>query len=157
MAIDSIRSFADLLPRMKPFEQRKYFDAIIAFMIRRYFASSHFDHEDTIFTASNIISGAADLLRTLTKQNEALNDHLVSLLTRSNLPSLDDSLAARRSVMAALAQDEGEQFPVWVNPMLTLRRQISHLTRKLHQTVRRYHVHQAHTRGTTRKYEYQLS
>jgi telomere length regulation protein len=40
--------------------------------------------------------------------NEVLKDHLVSSLTRSTIPSLDDSLATRRSVIAALAQDEGK-------------------------------------------------
>lgn len=49
----------------------------------------------------------AGLLEHLTHDNEGLKDHLVSILTRSTIPGLDDSLAARRSIIAALAQDEG--------------------------------------------------
>jgi telomere length regulation protein len=77
---------------MKTFEQRKYLNAILAFVVTKYFSSE----------------AAAGLIHTFTKDNDVLKEHLVSSLTRSTIPTLDDSLFARRSVMAALAKDEGQ-------------------------------------------------
>jgi telomere length regulation protein len=100
---------ADLISRLKSFEQQKYLSAVIAFIIKQYFASEISRPDDATIPASKIVSGVASLLHTLTKSNECLKDHLVSILTRSTIPALGDSLAARRSLMAAVAQDEGQK------------------------------------------------
>lgn len=84
-------------------------NAVIVYIIKQYFSLHGFSRDDEPLPASQIVSGAAGLLHSLLKGNEALTGHVVTLLTRSTIPSLDDSLAARRSVMAALAQDEGEK------------------------------------------------
>jgi telomere length regulation protein len=104
---DSVGLLTDFLLKMKTFEQRKYVDAIIAYTTKEYFASHLLGRDDGVLPGSKTISGAARLLHGLIKDNAVLKDHVVTLLTRSTIPSLDDSLAARRSVMAALAQDEG--------------------------------------------------
>lgn len=108
LASDSAKLLADCISRLKPFEQRKYLNALIAFMVKRYFSSDLVHHDDEPLPASKTISGAASLLHSLVEDNEGLKDHLVSTLTRSTIPSLDGSLAGRRSVMAALAEDEGQ-------------------------------------------------
>ncbi|KAF2831443.1 hypothetical protein CC86DRAFT_443135 [Ophiobolus disseminans] len=115
MDTDSVALLADLIPRLKPFEQRKYLNSIITFFIRRQFFPDHINLEDAPIPASTTISGIAKLLHILTKESDALKDHLVSLLTRSTLPSLDDSLGTRRSVMAAIAQDEDKLYTLLEN------------------------------------------
>ncbi|KAF2035856.1 hypothetical protein EK21DRAFT_53489 [Setomelanomma holmii] len=97
---------ADLMCRLKTFEQRKYLSAVVAFIAKQYFPSKIVQHEDIPVPSSKAVSGAATLLYGLTTDNELLKDHLVALLTRSTVPSLDDSLASRRSIIAAIAQDE---------------------------------------------------
>jgi telomere length regulation protein len=92
---------------MKTFEQRKYLNAILAFLARTYFLSEVFSKDDAPIPSSAAVSAAAGLIYALTKDNDALKEHLVSLLTRSTIPTLDDSLPGRRSIMAALAKDEG--------------------------------------------------
>jgi len=108
---DSATLLADLLSLLKPYEQRKYLDAVIVFVVKHYFSTDIVLREDKPIPMSKDVSGVASLLHILARENESLKDHLVSILTRSTVPSLDDSLAARRSVMAALAPDEGN------NPM----------------------------------------
>lgn len=104
---ESVALLADLLPRLKPYEQRKYLEAVIVFIVKQCFPADTIQREDEPIPVSKDVSGVACLLHVLTKENQSLKDHLVSILTRSTIPSLDDSLAARRSVMAALAPDEG--------------------------------------------------
>jgi telomere length regulation protein len=106
---DSAALLAAFLPRLKPYEQRKYLEAVIVFIVKQYFAADIVQHKDEPIPISKDVSGVASLLHMLTRENESLKDHLVSILTRSTIPSLDDSLAARRSVMAALAPDEGNK------------------------------------------------
>jgi len=138
---------------MKPFEQRKYLNSIVTFLVKQYFSSDHVDYEDAPISASKFVSGVARLIHVLTGESDALKDHLVSLLTRSALPSLDDSLAARRSVMAALAQDEGEYSRCLDDvDILTMSRQAAHFTRELHKDVWGLYVHQAHTCIAARRY-----
>jgi telomere length regulation protein len=112
LSTDSVLLLADFISRLKSFEQQKYLSAVITFLIKQYFASEITRPDDAPISASKTVSGTASLLHTLTKRNEGLKDHLVSILTRSTVPSLGDSLAARRSVMAALAQDEGQDYNV---------------------------------------------
>ena len=128
LTTDSVELLVDLVSQLKPFEQRKYLSSIIAFIVKQYFSSDHVNHEDVSIPASKTVCAAARLLQTLTKDSDVRKDHLLSLLMRSTLPSLDDSLAARRSVMAALAQDEGEALPcqycvdrlTWIDKLHTL-------------------------------------
>jgi telomere length regulation protein len=108
---DSTELLVDCISQLKPFEQRKYLNSLITFIVKRYFSSDIVHHDGGLLPTSKTISGAASLLHSLVKENEALKDHLASTLARSIIPSLDDSLAARRSVMAALAQDEGQLKP----------------------------------------------
>lgn len=93
---------------MKTFEQRKYLNAVIAFVDKQYFSSVMVSKEDVPISPSRVISGVAGLLHNLTKDNDILKEHLVSSLTRSTIPSLGDSLAACRCVIAALSKDEGQ-------------------------------------------------
>jgi telomere length regulation protein len=113
---DSVLLLAESMSRLKSFEQRKYLSAVIAFVVKQYFPSDIARPNDASIPASKTVSGAADLLYLFTKDEEGLKDHLVSILTRSTIPSLDDSLAARRSVMAALAQDEGKERTISIAP-----------------------------------------
>ncbi|KAJ4362832.1 telomere binding protein [Ascochyta clinopodiicola] len=103
---DQVKSFADLIGRMKAFEQRKYFTAVIVCISKQFFQLEGNSREETPIAASPVISGAAYLLNSFIKTNDVLKDYLVSSLTRSTIPSIDDSLAIRRSAVAALAQDE---------------------------------------------------
>jgi telomere length regulation protein len=105
---DSGVFLADYVSRLKPFEQRKYLNAIITFAAKRYFSSDTSRHTDISVPVSGTVSGLAGFIHVIVKDNESLRDHLVSILTRSVVPSLDDSLSVRRSVMAALSQDEGK-------------------------------------------------
>jgi telomere length regulation protein len=107
---DSAMLLAGAMSRMKTFEQRKYLSAIISFIVKQYFSFDIIHHDDAPIPKLKSVSGVASLLHTLTKDNDGLKDHLASIVTRSNIPSLDDSLAARRGIMAALAQDEGENI-----------------------------------------------
>lgn len=100
-------SLANLISLLKTFEQRKVFDAMTAFLVKRYTSADDVQHGDAPIAASKTISGLASLFHTILGSSEALKDHAVSLLTRSAIPSLNDSLSARRSMVAALAEDEG--------------------------------------------------
>lgn len=96
---------------MKAFEQRKYINAVVACIATQFFRSELVNKEDAPIAPSPLISGAACLMNSFIKTNDILKDHLVSSLTRSTIPSLDESLAVRRAVIAALAQDEGQLRP----------------------------------------------
>ncbi|KAF2132660.1 hypothetical protein P153DRAFT_309193 [Dothidotthia symphoricarpi CBS 119687] len=103
---DRIETLRDFMSRMKTFEQRKFLNAVIAFVDKQYFPSIMVDKEDTSITASKPISSVAGLLYSLTKDNDVLKEHLVSALAKSTIPSLSESFAARRSVIAALSKDD---------------------------------------------------
>ncbi|KAF2468184.1 uncharacterized protein BDR25DRAFT_290857 [Lindgomyces ingoldianus] len=96
----------EFLPKMRAHEQRQYLNSAISFLAKHYLASIIDSREDSPLKPSPAISAAAAIVHELIKGNEALEDHTVLLLTSSALPVLDDSLAARRSVIAALAQNE---------------------------------------------------
>jgi telomere length regulation protein len=105
---DSVVLLADLMSRLKPFEQRKFLSAVIAFVAKHYCPPDISRHGEALSIDSAVVSGMAGLVNGLVQSSEGLKDHVVSILTRPTISSLDDSLAARRSVMAALAQDEGQ-------------------------------------------------
>jgi telomere length regulation protein len=101
------------LSKMKAYEQRKYFNEILKFTADRYFGSAFKENAREAVGPSPTVSAVAGLLHNLIKDNELLRDHLVTTLTRSFIPALDGSLAARRSVIAALgAADEGKRVKV---------------------------------------------
>lgn len=104
---ESINAFEFFLSKMKAFEQRKYINSAITVLAKQYFASAVESKEDAFIKPSLIVSGVATFIHILIKNNELLREHLVSTMTKATIPSLDDSLAARRSVIAAIAQDEG--------------------------------------------------
>jgi len=103
----AIERLANLLPQMKTFEQRKCLNAVVAFVAKKYFSTEIISKDDAPVATSVTISSAAALFYTLIKDNDVLKEQLVISLTRSTVPALDDSLSARRSVLAALAKDEG--------------------------------------------------
>jgi telomere length regulation protein len=105
---DSVVLLADLMSRLKSFEQRKFLSAVIAFVAKHYCPSDISRHGEAPIIDSAVVSGVAGLVYGLVQSSEGLKDLVVSILTQPTIPSLDDSLAARRSVMAALAQDEGQ-------------------------------------------------
>ena len=96
------------LPKMKIHEQRKYLNSMIIVLTSKYLSTISESREDSPLKASNPISGAAAILCAITKNSDLLKDHIVTALTKSALPALDDSLAARRSIVAAIAQDDGK-------------------------------------------------
>jgi telomere length regulation protein len=61
---------------------------------------------DLSLQTSSTISGAATLIHSIIKENELLRDQAVTILTQPTLAAIDDSLHARRCVIAAIAQDD---------------------------------------------------
>lgn len=116
---DSTKILEKFLPSLKAYEQRKYLNAIITFVANRYLSSSVESKDDAPLKASPSVSGVARLLRNIVHENELLREHIVTILTRSSVPALDDSLAARRSIIAAIAQDEGKLARALLNAILT--------------------------------------
>jgi telomere length regulation protein len=107
---DLITALSPILSKLKAYEQRKYFNAIVTFVAQEYLSAEFERRDDTPLSASPIISGTATLLNMVLNENELLKDHSITILTQSSLASLDDSLAARRAIIAALAQDEGKRY-----------------------------------------------
>lgn len=104
---DEVRLLADLLPKLKSFEQHKYLDAVINYTITDFLPPQTVDYRDAPALSSKVISGAANLIHVLCRQTESLKNYLILLLTRPTIPSLNGSLAARRAIMAAVAQHDG--------------------------------------------------
>ncbi len=105
---DHVDKFVDLVHSLKAFEQRKYLNAVIVYVTKHFFQPEIVSKEDVPISQSPIISGAAFLLYKVIEGNETLKDHAVTSFTRSTIPSLDESFGTRRTVIAALAQDEGQ-------------------------------------------------
>lgn len=142
---------------MKSFEQRKYLSAATNFVIKQYLYSEIIHDPDASIKSSKVISGAAGLISQIVVDNNVLKEHLVSSLTRSIIPSLDDSLAARRAVIAALARDEGRDMSPPHSPdKLTSHRELTHAPGELHKALRRLHIHQTHANSAARRYECRL-
>ncbi|KAJ4382829.1 telomere binding protein [Didymella sp. IMI 355093] len=117
--VNRVARFAALVGRLKAFEQRKYFNAITAYVTKRFFQSEIVSKDDKPIRQSPTVSGAAYLLNSFMDNNDVLKDHVVTSLTKSAIPSLDDSLATRRSVVAALAQDEDKLQNLFENCIKT--------------------------------------
>ncbi|KAF2799128.1 hypothetical protein K505DRAFT_295246 [Melanomma pulvis-pyrius CBS 109.77] len=103
---NSMKILEHFLPKMKAHEQRKYINSIITVVSRLYLSSDVDTKENGPVKYSPKISGTAAIFYALIKENELLREHVASTLSKSTLSVLDDSLAARRSVISAIAQDD---------------------------------------------------
>lgn len=103
---EDVKLFSNLVRNLKAFEQRKCLNSTIAFVVEQFSSDTTNDFGGPI-VSPKVIAGAAGLISQIIKANEALKDHLVASLGRSSMPVLNDSLAARRSITAALKSDEG--------------------------------------------------
>jgi len=115
---DSSTIFAAFIQKMKSFEQRKYLNAVVAFVTKQYFNRKVEMKEDVPIKPSITVSAAAALIHSLVKDSEILKESLLSALTKSSIPALDDSVFARRSVIAVVAQDEGQYEDPCIRPQL---------------------------------------
>ncbi|KAF2634151.1 hypothetical protein P280DRAFT_464080 [Massarina eburnea CBS 473.64] len=113
----SVDTLAKVLGKMKSFEQRKYLNAIVTFVAKQYFGSAIETRNDTPIKSSVTVSAAAALIDTLIKDSESLKEHITSVLTKSNIPALDDSLLTRRSVLAVVARDEDQLHSLLENSL----------------------------------------
>lgn len=113
--MNRVAPFAALVGRLKAFEQRKYFNAVVAYVSTRFFQSEVVSEVDGNIANSPTVSGVAVLLNSFMSTSEVLKDHVVCSLSKSTIPSLDDSLATRRSVITAVAQDEGKDSYFYVD------------------------------------------
>ncbi|KAJ4288006.1 telomere binding protein [Kalmusia sp. IMI 367209] len=117
IATESISTFISLLHKMKAFEQRKYLISIIPVLSNQYLNAGISVKVAAPPEGSSFISAIAALVSELVKNNDTLKEQLVTSLTKSPLPALDDSLAARRSVIAAIAQDENQLHTLLENSL----------------------------------------
>jgi len=104
---ESTEILEQFLLALKPHEQRKYLNSMITVIVKRHLLSIDESRQDAPLNRSIVISGAAGVLWALIKDSELLKDHVCAVLTKPTLPALDDSLAARRSIVSTIAQDEG--------------------------------------------------
>jgi telomere length regulation protein len=104
---DSVTAFTSLLHKMKVFEQRKYLNAIISVISKHYLNKTSENTAASLSESSPLLAGVIALVSELIKGSSTLTEHLVASLTRSGIPALDDSISARRGVIAAIAKDEG--------------------------------------------------
>lgn len=107
----STATLEKFLPTLKAHEQRKHLNATLAFTAQRYLARVPGTKDDAALQASQQVSAVAALLYDMVKNNELLREHAVTVLTRSSSPALDDSLPTRRSLIAAIAHDDGQFCP----------------------------------------------
>ena len=108
IAEGSTELFEANFSRMKAHEQRQILNSILVVMTKRYFGSKFEVKEDRPLNPLSAVSSMATLVFGVVRTNELLKDHIIALLTTSTLPVLDDSLAARRSVISAIAQDQSK-------------------------------------------------
>jgi telomere length regulation protein len=104
---DFTTTFTSLLHKTKVFEQRKYFNAIISVISMHYLNTTDDFEEASLSESSPLLASVIALVSELLKDSDTLKEHLVACLTRSGIPALDDSLSARRGIIAAIAKDEG--------------------------------------------------
>lgn len=108
IANDSVATFSSLLQKMKIFEQRKYLSVILTFLSQQYLNTAVDITEISLLKNTPHIEGVATLIYELIKNNDSMKEHLVTSIPKSTVPALNDFLGARRSIIAALSQDEGE-------------------------------------------------
>lgn len=100
--------FSSFFGKMKAFEQQKYLNSVIASLSKQYLNIAVETREESLAASSSPVAAVASFINELIEHNDAMKDHLVMALVRSALPSLEDSIAVRRSVIAVLAKDEGQ-------------------------------------------------
>lgn len=115
---NSVTDFSSVIARLKVFEQRKYLNAIMTYLSRQYLGTVVYAKEVSLSKNSLTIAGIAAFISEIIKSSDTLKEHLISSLTKSIIPALDDSLGLRRSAIAALAQYEGQ----WMYCYLTYAR-----------------------------------
>ena len=103
---DSVNIFSSFLTKLKVFEQKKYLNAVMTWLSKRYLSHVLYTKEVSLSENSRLISGVASFIAEVIKLSEALKEHIILSLTRSTIPALD-SLGLRRSAIAALARDDG--------------------------------------------------
>ncbi|KAF1969206.1 hypothetical protein BU23DRAFT_513540, partial [Bimuria novae-zelandiae CBS 107.79] len=110
-------TFSSLLSRLKVFEQRKYLNSIITCLSKQYLETAVVAGERNSLESSPRIAGVATLMSNLIEDNQTLKEHLVTSLMKSAIPALDDSLGARRSIVAALAKYEDQLHTLLENSL----------------------------------------
>jgi telomere length regulation protein len=107
----STRLLSEFLPSLPVHDQRHFLNSVIAFLSKKYFGSI-VEGAELLSGEDPKISGVAYVIHELICNNGVLKDHIVAILTTSTFSALDDSLSARRGIIAAIAQDEGESLLV---------------------------------------------
>ena len=103
----SVNVFSSTFGKMKAFEQQKYLNAIIISLSKQHLNVGVETREASLAANSSPVAAVAYFINELVEHNDSMKDYLVTALVRSVLPSLEDSIAIRRSVIAVLAKDEG--------------------------------------------------
>lgn len=101
---------AKLLPTLKAHEQRKYFDATLNVVAQNHLAKTPGTKDEAGLNPGTQVSYAVAFFHEMMKENELLKDHAVNVLSKSGSPALNDSLPTRRSLIAAVAQFDGQFF-----------------------------------------------
>ncbi|CAI6272100.1 unnamed protein product [Periconia digitata] len=122
MLLDMLNSnnsskLAYFVNQMKVFEQKKYLHAILACLVKQFFSSTVDSKTDAPVASSSTVSAAITLINMFIDDNESLKDSLVSILTKSSVPALNDSLHTRRSAIAALAKHEDQLHTLLENSL----------------------------------------
>ena len=141
----------EFLPCLKAHEQRKYINSIITCITKHYLKTTIESKEDVPIRSSVAISSVAYLLHCLIRNNEVLKDHIVTILVQPSVPALDESLPARRGLLAAIAQDEGKHNISEMMQTLIASRQTTNIAREEHQSFWRFVLRQAYSHIATRK------
>lgn len=106
----SIAPVAQFLSKLAAHDQRQFLNSTITFFSTRYFNTVADEKKDVPLKSQLTISGVAHVIHELIRNNDLLKSHIVALLTNSTISALDDSLFARRSLVASIANDEGKYF-----------------------------------------------
>jgi telomere length regulation protein len=97
-----------LLTKLAPHEQRQFLNSTISYISNQCLGLIPETKDELVLKPSRTISGAARFINELISENEFLKDHIVSLLTSSAGSGMDGSLAVRRSIIAAISEDQGK-------------------------------------------------
>ncbi|KAF2750653.1 hypothetical protein M011DRAFT_516990 [Sporormia fimetaria CBS 119925] len=102
----SVGALKEVLIKLKKFEQQKYMTALLTYIPRGYFGSTISAKDKSSLQPSSMVSGTARLLHDLVSENDVLEEFLVTVLVRGKTLALDNTLQARRSIIAVLAKDD---------------------------------------------------
>ena len=101
----------EFLPQLRPFEQRPFFDALIAYVIQDFLGKTMEAKEDPLLELTSEMAGVADLLHRLIQASEVLKEQLLLMVINPPTLGFDLPLVLRRCALAALAQDQGMGGP----------------------------------------------